>query len=95
MNSVIEMVFQGGLITRRMSNNYDFPFSNDNVYVLLLYVIVENGKSIQTVSNTQLYQFNLSWGIDTLSEVYQLNLKDFFDTESNTNSSYNVEFFQI
>ena len=45
------------------------------------------------VSESQLYQNNLWWGSDTFILLYQSNLKDFFDTENNTKSSYKVEFF--
>lgn len=38
--------FREGLIKNRLNKQSDFPFSNDNVYVLF-FVIVENGKSIK------------------------------------------------
>lgn len=45
------------------------------------YVIVENGKTIQLYQTIKCINLIFLTGIDTLSQMYQSNLKDFLDTE--------------
>ena len=45
------------------------------------FVIVENGKTIQLYQTIKCINLIFLTGIDTLSQMYQSNLKDFLDTE--------------
>lgn len=46
------------------------------------YVIVENGKTIQLYQTIKCINLIFLTGIDTLSQMYQSNLKDYCDTET-------------
>ena len=46
------------------------------------YVIVENGKTIQLYQTIKCINLIFLIGIDTLSQMYQSNLKDYCDTET-------------
>ena len=46
------------------------------------YVIVENGKNIQLYQTIKCINLIFLTGIDTLSQMYQSNLKDYCDTET-------------
>ena len=46
------------------------------------YVIVENGKTIQLYQTIKCINLIFLTGIDTLSKMYQSNLKDYCDTET-------------
>lgn len=49
---------------------------------LYFYVIVENGKNIQLYQTIKCINLIFLTGIDTLSQMYQSNLKDYCDTET-------------
>lgn len=53
---------------------------------LYFYVIVENGKTIQLYQTIKCINLIFLTGIDTLSKMYQSNLKDFLDTEAKQNT---------
>ena len=46
------------------------------------YVIVENGKTIQLYQTIKCINLIFLTGIDTLSQMYQSNLKGYCDTET-------------
>ena len=46
------------------------------------YVIVENGKTIQLYQTIKCINLIFLTGIDTLSQMYQSNLKDYCDKET-------------
>ena len=50
------------------------------------YVIVENGKTIQLYQTIKCINLIFLTGIDTLSQMYQSNLKGYFDTEAKQNT---------
>ena len=50
------------------------------------YVIVENGKNIQLYQTIKCINLIFLTGIDTLSQMYQSNLKGYFDTEAKQNT---------
>jgi hypothetical protein len=50
------------------------------------YVIVENGKTIQLYQTIKCINLIFLIGIDTLSQMYQSNLKGYFDTEAKQNT---------
>ena len=49
---------------------------------LYFYVIVENGKTIQLYQTIKCINLIFLTGIDTLSQMYQSNLKDYCETET-------------
>lgn len=59
-------------------------------YFMLLLKMENSFKLYQTLNCINLI---FHGGYDTPRKVYRFNLKDFFDTENNTNSSCKVEFF--
>lgn len=50
--------------------------------IFLFYVIIDNGKSMQLYQTIKCINLIFLTGIDTLSKMYQSNLKDYCDTET-------------
>ena len=54
--------------------------------IFLFYVIIDNGKSMQLYQTIKCINLIFLTGIDTLSKMYQSNLKGYFDTEAKQNT---------
>ena len=93
MSFVTGTTFQEGLTKSQQNKQSDFPFSNDNVYVLAFFVIVENGKSIKPYQTINCISLIFLQGIDTPTKMYQSNLKDYCDTVLYRLQGNKVDFF--